>query len=365
MHRRATAAEAGDADVLVRRAEIGWADDDGDAAQDVVRLVLAAAGHRSPPKPVPPPELRRPSPLPLTSADAAVWAELESLVYDGPPREVLIRGRIECVHDGERSTTLVECTGTHARLSGEDGQPWLITDGITMWRRNDSAMIASRYDGPAWAGNGSELAHRRSREEVELFGFGQPIGPIERTEYLGRAAWRFAFAAPSHKPYDMRVVVDAATGLVLEQRFGDASITRWTTFLTGEPLDPALFRWDGPSISDEDMRAEQLRDHDAESARRAAWFADHVTRQPLSITGEPIEVMLHEWQPDGSFQASLNGGLDGVLARRPRSTSWWQLGWSEVMHRWSDEQWDWALSTWPHDDETGFDVADLLGLPVE
>jgi hypothetical protein len=356
------AAEAGEADTLTQRAEIGWADDEPEVVLDVVSLVLAAAGHRPAPKPVPPAELRRPSPQPLTGEDAAIWAGLEPLVHDGPPHEVVVQGRIENVYQGVRSVTLVECAGPRARLTGEDGQPWLITDGLTMWRRSDTGMIASRYTGPAWAGEGSELAHHRSREEVEVFGFGQPIGPIEHTEYLGRSAWRFAFAAPPHKPFDMRVVIDAATGLILEQRFGDASTARWTSFVTGEQIDSALFRWDGPSTSEQDMRAAQQREHDAEMDRRAAWFAQNVTDQPLSIRGEPIDVLLHEWEPDGSFQASLNGGLDGALARRPRSTTWWQLGWSSVTHRWSDQQWDWALSIWHHDEPTGFNASDLAAL---
>jgi hypothetical protein len=61
-------------------------------------------------------------------------------------------------------------------------------------------MIASRYPGPAWVGEGSELARHRRREDVKVFGFGRPIGPIEHTEYLGRPAWPFAFGAPARSP---------------------------------------------------------------------------------------------------------------------------------------------------------------------
>jgi hypothetical protein len=239
-----TAADAGDADVLARRAEAGWPDDP-EVVPDMLRLVLTAAGHRPPPKPVAPPEFRQPSPEPLSDADAAVWAELEPLVYDGPEDEVVVRGRIEELRGGDRSVRLVHLAGALARLSDEGGQPCLISDGVTMWRRSEAGMIAAPYDGPAWSGQGSELAHHRSRRDVDLFGFGQPIGPIERTEYLGRPAWRFAFAAPAHKPHDMHVVIDAATGLTLEERFGDAVFARWTAFVTGEPMDPALFRWEG------------------------------------------------------------------------------------------------------------------------
>ena len=356
-----SAADAGDADVLARRAEVGWPDDP-EAAPDMLRLVLTAAGHRPPPKSVAPPEFRQPSPEPLSDADAAVWAELEPLVYDGPDDEVVVRGGIEELRGRDRSVMLVHVAGARARLSDEDGQPWLISDGVTMWRRSEAEMIAAPYDGPAWSGRGSELAHHRSRHDVDLFGFGQPIGPIERTEYLGRPAWRLAFAAPTHKPYDMHVVIDAATGLTLEHRFGDAVIARWTAFVTGEPMDPALFRWDGPSTSIEEMRAAQWREHEADMARRAAWFANHVTDEPLSVAGESIGVLVHRWLADGSFDASLDGGLDGALARRPRSSAWWRLGWSDVTHRWSDDTWDWALAIWDEDQASGLDASAIARL---
>jgi hypothetical protein len=356
-----TTAEHGDLGSLTERAGRGWPDDP-DVVPDLIRLVLTAAGQPAPRKPVPPREWRDPAPQPLSAADAAVWAELEPLVFDGPDHEVVVRGTIEHVYDGKRSVTLVHLAGSRARLCEEDGQPWLLTDGVTMWRRSDAGMIASDYHGPAWAGNGSELAHHRSREEVEVFGFGRPIGPIQRTEYLDRPAWRFAFAAPAHKPYDMRVVIDAVTGLTLEQRFGEISLARWTEFVTGEPIDPAMFVWDGPVQTAESLRAESEREHEADMARRQTWFANNVTDEPLFHAGEPIEVLLHTWNDDGSFEASFDGGLDGAIARRPKSTEWWDLGWSEVTHRWSDNRWDWALSIWDENDPVGLDDAGLAAL---
>jgi len=160
----------------------------------------------------------------------------------------------------------------------------------------------------------------------------------------------------------MHVVVDASTGLTLEQRFGDSVVKRWTAFVTGEPTDPALFQWDGPSTSIEEVRAAQRREQEADMARRAAWFANHVTDEPLSVTGESIGVLVHRWLADGSFDASLDGGLDGALARRPRSTAWWRLGWSEVTHRWSDDNWDWALAIWDEDQASRLDASAIAGL---
>ncbi len=337
--------------LLTDRAGRGWPDD-LDVVPDVVRLVSAAAGQPAPPKPFPPPELRDPAPRPLSAVDAELWTQLEPLIYDGPGIEPVIRGSIEHVYDGERSITVVQLAGARARLSNEHDQPWLITDGITMWRRGEAGMIASDYRGPEWAGGGSELAHHRSREGVEVFGFGRPIGPLQRIGYLGRPAWRFAFAAPAHKPYDMHAVIDAATGLSLEQRFGEISRARWTRFVTDEPVDPAIFVWDGPVQTAAEVRAARDREHEADMALRQAWFAEHVTNRPLVHAGKPVEVLLHEWDTDGSFQASLDGGLDGALAGRPRSADWWELGWSHVTHRWSDQRWDWALSIWLDDDES-------------
>jgi hypothetical protein len=61
-----------------------------------------------------------------------------------------------------------------------------------------------------------------------------------------------------------------------------------------------------------------------------------------------VDVLVHLHQPDGSFQASLGESGLGSLARRPSSEQDWDLGWSDVQHRWSADGWDWALSI--HDD---------------
>lgn len=350
--------------MLTERAARGWVDDP-DAARDLVRLVLAAAGHTPPAKPLPPEQFRAPTPEPLSGADAARWAELEPLVYDGPADDLVVRGTIEYLCDGERSLTRVQRAGTRIRLSDEGDVPLLMTDGVTVWQRGDDAMIASPHRGPVYsAGDGIELAFHRRREDVQLFGFGQPIGPITPAEHLGRAAWSFAFAAPRHKPNDMRVIIDAATGLILQQQFGDFSLARWTELVTNGPLDPSIFVWGGPVQTQRAMRAARRRVHEADMADRGGWFGEHVTAQPLMNGGDPIEVLLHDWDPDGGFQASLDRGLQGSLARRRRSSEWWNLGWSQVTHRWSDKHWDWALAVWDtgRSDETRLDSSALAAL---
>jgi hypothetical protein len=359
-----SAGRDGDAARLQRRAQLGRPDEPDDVVLDVVRLVLVASGHTVAPRAEPPPEHKNPTPEPLSAGDAALWSRLERLVHDGPEDDVVVRGDIEYLAGAERSVTRVLLDGDRARLGDDRGEPWLITDGTTMWRRGESGMVAGGFRPGAWAGQGSELAHHRSREDVHVFGFGEPIGPIEAVEYLGRPAWRFAFAAPKHKPYDMQVVIDAGTGLILEQRFGPVSVARWTTFTAGGPVDPAMFRWDGPVTTAAELRAARQRESEADLARRRVWFAEQVSDQPL-FGDQPVEVTLHGWKDDGSFEASFGGGgVDGTLARRPRSSDWWNLGWAEVTHRWSDERWDWALSVWDQDGEVDrrFDHAAFVAL---
>jgi hypothetical protein len=345
-------AAAGDANRLTTRARAGWKDEP-DAVSNVVRLVLAWAGHRVPAEPPAAEEHRHQVVAPLSPEDEHVWLRLEPLIYDGPSHRVTVHGRISYESDDETSVIDVFRDGPRTRVVGADGEPWVISDGVTTWSNSDDGMVARPYDGEAWSGQGIELAARPTREDVDVFGFGTPIGPIERVTYLGRPAWQFRFAAPSHKPFDMRVVVDDETGLVLDQRYGDHSVARWLEFRTDEPLTDDLFTWTGPVRSQADLEAARWREHEQDMAGRSAWFARNVTEASLEINGVAVEVNLHEWDDDGSFQASTDGPLNGSLARRVRSDEWWALNWSNVTHRWSDSMWDWALSVW--DDGEPFD----------
>lgn len=285
----------------------------------------------------------------MSSRDAEIWRALEPLVYDGPTTEVVVRGRISYHSDDADDVVVAHRAGNRARIEHADGTPLMLTDGITTWYFTDEGVISSphRDDDAITCGAGA-LAFRRTRTEVELFSFGTPVGPIDATTYLGRRAWRFAFAAPPHKPSDMQVIVDAETGFVLDRRFAGGSHTRWLEFAIGAQVDPALFRWDGPALDRAELRARRDREHEQDMAQRARWFGEHVAAR-LTFAGREVEVTLHEWDDDGSFQASLDNGFDGSLARRPRSRDRWELGWSQVHHRWSDQRWDWALSSFGDD----------------
>ena len=338
-------ASAADADALIERARRGWAEEDPDAAPDVVRLVMAWAGH---PLPVDPTAEDKAPVVPLSARDQEVWDRLEPLMVDGPGRPVSVQGRIVREVTGEpMAYTDVVRDGSRTRLSGPRADPWLVSDGVTTWERwEGTEMIASPYTGEQWHGDGSELACRRSHEEIELFDFGTPIGPFERVRRLGRDAWAFRFALPPHKPYDMRVIVDAETGLVLERAFGNFSVSRWTAFRVGEPVADDLFDWDGPVVTPADRRADGRAEYRRLVAEGERWFGTNVTSAPLEIDAEPVGVQLNGSEDDGGFQASLTGAVDGALARRPRSDAWWNLGWLQVTARWSDGTWDWALSFW-------------------
>lgn len=205
---------AGEDGRLAQRAATGW-QDDPEVAPDLVKLLMAWAGHRMPPGPATPEPHRHVEPRPLSAEDADTWRRRDLLMVDGPAHRVSVHGHISHTAGGETSVFEAFRDGDRSRVVGEDGRVWAISDGATTWRMSDDGMVASPYDGETWAGQGLELTSRRTREDMDVFGFATPIGPIEATTCLGRPAWSFRFAAPAHKPFDMAVVVDDETGLVL------------------------------------------------------------------------------------------------------------------------------------------------------
>lgn len=75
--------------------------------------------------------------------------------------------------------------------------------------------------------------------------FTRPIGEPGATTFLGRPAWQIDLAPPPHKPYELTLVVDAATGLVLRQsNAGFGSYSEWTELDTAAELSEDLFVWD-------------------------------------------------------------------------------------------------------------------------
>lgn len=286
------------------------------------------------------------SPPPLSSADAELWVGLRLLMVGGPAGPVRVSGAIASV-EPERPVhvTRVWLDGERVRLEHE-GSPVLVTDGVQTWQFRDDAvplLVPRRSESH---GDGHALAFRRTELEVELFDFGQPLGPFVEVEHLGRPAWSFAFWPPRSKPAPMHVVVDAAAGLVLHQHFADpARYVEWVELDEVEAQPAELFAWSGPVQTEAELRVEQEIADAKDLAGRTRWFQDHVTTVPLSLRG-PIDVLVNQFSADGRFYASLRGPFDGGLTRRPRAGTRWRTGMSKVDHGWTDERWDWALSVW-------------------
>ncbi|MDQ1737218.1 MAG: hypothetical protein QOH56_3469, partial [Pseudonocardiales bacterium] len=142
-----------------------------------------------------------------------------------------------------------------------------------------------------------------------------------RTRVLGGPAWTVELAPPQHKPYPMQLVVDAETGLVLQQRNdGFGSVSEWTEFTVGEPMNDDLFSWDGATRSPVEDHALVIAEHEADGRRRSAWFATHVAVLPLRVELS-VGVWVHEFDEEsGAFQASLGEHQFGMIARRPAGT---------------------------------------------
>jgi hypothetical protein len=272
------------------------------------------------------------------------WAELLTLMVHGPDPEPAIRGTI------------------HA--CGEDeGEGWLVLDEETCWlfeRGNPVPEVAPRR-ALRYGGRGTALMARRSAEEFR--GQGTPRryadyldpedgdgttrpGPIGTTTYLGRTAWTVELAPRRREPHPIALVVDAGTGIVLQQRDDGAGLVlEWTEFAAGEELDSALFTWQGPTrerVDPRRAREAEARDRDD---RRRRWFAENVAHRPLRIELDVTPVLYEYDEATGAFSAGLGDQWPfGRLARRPRSASRWRLNWSGCrVHRWSTDRWDWAL----------------------
>lgn len=246
----------------------------------------------------------------------------------------------------EQILTRVWRSGRRVRLERPDGRPSLIVGEERCWqfRGDDPVPVESPSSVVAYQGNGTQLLHRRPAAEFTGDDFTRPTGPVGHTTFLGRDAYTVELAPPAHKPYPVQLVVDGETGLVLQQRNdGFGSVDEWAEIVVGEQLDDQLFRWQGPARSEADERAEHEREWQAERAERTDWFRVNVAPLPLRLELD-VEVHVHVHEPDGSFEASIGESHLGALARRPSSPDIWQLGWSEVQHRWTSDGWDWALS---------------------
>jgi predicted enzyme related to lactoylglutathione lyase len=237
--------------------------------------------------------------------------------------------------------------GHKIRIEEPDGQPDLIVDDTTCWRfdRAHDEPVASPRSALQFAMSGTELLTRREPTEFMGTDFTRPTGKVGATVFLGRPAWTVELAPPQHKPYPIQLVVDAETGIVLQQRNdGFGSVDEWVEFVVGDQLDADLFRWEGPVRDEANQRAISRVEHEAMMAARRSWFETNVASLPLRLELD-IGVHVHEFDPSGAFQAGLGDQGDlGALARRPHSDAAWDLHWHGTTHEWSDGSWDWAVT---------------------
>lgn len=272
------------------------------------------------------------------------WVELLTVMVHGPDPEPTFRGVITS-HDIEGDTLRrVWRDGTRVRIEMPDGRPRLIVGAESAWQFGSDGDVPVRLDASEakYHRGGTHLLRRREAQAFLGNDFTRPTGPVGATTLLGRLAWTVELAPPPHKPHPIQLIVDAETGVVLQQRNdGFGTVDQWVEFTVGQKLDAALFEWHGPSRSLEDVRAERQAEFDADMAQRRDWFRENVTDLPLRIEFEIDDVVVHEHDAAGTFHASLQ--QYGSLARRPRSDDDWELGWRETTARWSDERWDWAL----------------------
>jgi hypothetical protein len=251
----------------------------------------------------------------------------------------------------EEVVTRVWRSGRRVRLERPDGRPSLIVGEEHCWRfpGDDPVPVESPTRAVVYQGNGTDLLQRRDAGEFTGNDFTRPTGPVGETTFLGRPAYTVELAPPAHKPYPIQLVVDAETGLVLQQRNdGFGSVDEWTEFVVGEEAEDDLFQWNGPVRLEADERSERDREWQADLAERADWFRANVAPLPLRLELD-VSVHVHVHEPDGSFEASIGESHLGSLARRPSSQDDWPLAWHDVQHRWSADGWDWALSM--HDDQ--------------
>jgi hypothetical protein len=320
-------------------------------------------------------------------SEALSWTELVVLMVDVPEPEPTVRGAIRSLHgddDSSRSFGFFRVGGdpmpVHAafaaahedayrvwrdgfrvRMEWPDGSPSLIVGDTLCWRfpapGSGGDVVASPVSVVRYGGHGTDLLWHDSGERLLGKYSRRPLSSVEPTELLGRPAWTVRVGPPSDKQFTSLWVVDAETG-VLVNLFDDEtglllrdynevmhSVDEWVELVVGEPIDPALFTWDGPFVDEAVAEGSREAEHEQDMESRRQWFTANVAPLPLRL--EVLTSVLVNLFDDetGAFQASIGNG-SGSLARRPHSDEPWRLGWSQPGHRWVDGPWDWAFHSW-------------------
>jgi hypothetical protein len=230
--------------------------------------------------------------------------------------------------------------GNLLRREHLDGRPMAIFGHDTKWIWLDGAEFPTAFTSAIWGWDDQRVVQRRPVSRWEGDDFTHPTGAVRATRMLGRPAWEVELAPPSHKPFPLTLVVDAETGIVLQERNdGFGSVTEWVEISFGLELSDDLFVWAGDSLEPRDGRA----DHERAMASRRDWLAEQGIGDVSWTTTSSLAV--HEWDDaTGEFQAHLDVHVSAAVLRRRRSDTDWDTrnNWPHE-YRWSDDEWDWYV----------------------
>ena len=288
------------------------------------------------------------------------FGELVGRMVWGTGRPDSVQGVVRSVDDGIEHLQRVTRHGFRTREETTDGVVVRIIgqDASWFWDAEENRMRVRRHESSlgemfdhAPIGGLEVGGHRPSWERWEGSDFTRPASPVAEVDFLGRDCYTVELAPPSHKPYPIRVTVDALTGLVLRvENEGFGTVTEWASVRIGDDVPDDVFEWNGPAEPLPSHAAQQAERHtewEADEARRRGWLEARgfsILSLPASTT-----ISLHDWDEDtGAIYASVEAHFDGTLLRRPASRQYWDE--PDTVHyehdyRWSDERWDWYLAS--------------------
>ncbi|WP_291476367.1 hypothetical protein [Corynebacterium sp.] len=205
-----------------------------------------------------------------------------------------------------------------------DGLPGFLSDGVTTWSwgptRHLTGLAGTPVAVPAgtlrYHGDAYGFAHPRENRDWSGEDFTRPVGKIIAERFQGRDCWTVELKAPRRKIGPLRMWIDQESGYLLGEgnEHPDAVCSRaWIEDPEiGVPLDDALFVWDGPTVTPEEVEAAQTADHRALEVSQRAWFRAHIEDRPLRVFATvdltPRQCVFCD---DGTFVA----GNDGIIVR--------------------------------------------------
>ncbi|MGH8891384.1 MAG: hypothetical protein ACRDV3_16685, partial [Acidothermaceae bacterium] len=232
--------------------------------------------------------------------------------------------------------------GELVRRESLDGRPRAIVGETTMWIWLDGAELPAAFPkaSTAWGWDDQQIVERPQLSRWDGNDFTRPTGPVEPVVLLGRSAWSVELAPPRHKPFPITIVVDAETGVLLQQRNdGFGSVVEWTEVTFGGVVPDQMFTWTGEVLERPDHDAE----HEREMEERRQWLENQGIGA-LAMRVEPGLILHQRDDATGAFEASLQYFDSGSVLRRPRSAEPWDTrnNWPFSLE-WSDDVWDWYL----------------------